>query len=132
MIVKVEVKSTQWACGDVEPPLVLAAGVHELESPAPELVRALAAAQAANVVSVVSADARAARMIEKAVEPDEASLELQAAAVGSGAWRRGNLMQRLVECRERLSRASGDPEVAARLNDEIALLESQLPAGGGV
>lgn len=66
----------QWSYGDVDPPLVLAEGQHELDNPSSELVAALAAAAAAGVgVELVEVDADARAIAKNAVEKDTVSLK---------------------------------------------------------
>jgi hypothetical protein len=76
---KVRVTHSQWAYGDVEPPLILKGGEHELENVTPALATAIAAAAAAGGgIEILETPKQLQKHVARAVEPDEVSLAFQA------------------------------------------------------
>lgn len=74
MRVLIRVSVSQWACSDLEPPLILPEGQHELDLDETG-VCAVAAAAAAGALEVLEQDARARKLGDAAVEADAVSLK---------------------------------------------------------
>lgn len=112
MKVSLHVHVSEWRAPDFG--VVLAGGRHDLPNdqvtklPA-GFIRQIAAAASAGVLEVVDCDASAAAVIDGAVESDEDSLKLYAAAVASGVWLDGHLQ-----------------DVIAQRENQLAALQEQL------
>jgi hypothetical protein len=103
--VKVEVLDAQWGYSDVDPPLVLRSGVHEVSVKNQAMLRALAGAEAAGAIKVKADKDTRARMSNH-VESDSESFAKQQAAMESGAWHVGNIDQVISDHENRIAVAT--------------------------
>lgn len=66
---------SQWACSDLEPPLILEEGQHELDLDEVGVAAVAAAAAAGVGVELLEQDADTRKLAKNAVEPDAVSLK---------------------------------------------------------
>lgn len=129
--VKVEVLDAQWGYSDIDPPLVLKSGVHEVSVKNQAMLRALAGAEAAGAIKVKADKDTRARMSSH-VESDSESFAKQQAAMESGAWHHGNVQTRIADLDARA--ASGDLSegdvAAARAQADVLRRVAKLMGDG--
>ncbi len=129
MRISLNVAVSLWKATDFA--VELPGGRHDLPSDEVKLsaglLRAIAAAAGAGVVEILDVDAKAAKVIDGVVEPDEISAAKYAEAFASGAWLEGHLEDVIAQrerqaesLRDELADESLDAEVASELVEKAA------------